>query len=63
MGKKSGSGSGINNPDHKFRELRNNFGLFPGSGMGKIRIRDGKDSDPGKHSRSATLVLIDSYIS
>ncbi len=25
MGKKSGSGSGINNPDHIFRELRNNF--------------------------------------
>jgi hypothetical protein len=52
MGKKSGSGSGIQirdeQPGSYFRELRNNFwGLKhlnadPGSGMEKILIRDGK---------------------
>ncbi len=57
MGKKSGSGSGIRDeqPRSYFRELRNNFlGLKnlnsdadPGSGMEKVRIRDGKSSDPG----------------
>ena len=56
MGEKSGPGYGMNHRDHIFfRELRNNFwvkilkffdadlgwkNLDPGSGMGKIRIRD-----------------------
>jgi hypothetical protein len=54
-------GSGMNNPDHIFLELRNHFLLFwglkylnslmriryPGSGMETVRIRDGKKSDPG----------------
>jgi hypothetical protein len=42
-------------PGSYFRELRNFFGLKylnflirqPGSGKGNIRIRDGKNSDPG----------------
>jgi hypothetical protein len=50
MGKKSGSGSEMNNPDHISESLETSFGdkilkLFdadPGSGMEKIRIRDGK---------------------
>jgi hypothetical protein len=37
MGKKSGSGSGMNIPP----------GLKSGSRMGKSLIRDGKKSDPG----------------
>jgi hypothetical protein len=49
-GKKSGSGSGMNNPDHISESLETIFGLKilkffysdPGSG-----IRDGKYSDPG----------------
>ena len=52
-------GSGMNNPDHIFLELRNHFFAFlgvkilkffdedPGSGMETVRIRDGKKSDPG----------------
>jgi hypothetical protein len=48
MGKKSGSGSGMNNPDHIFESLETIFGvkiveLFdadPDTGMEKIRIRD-----------------------
>jgi hypothetical protein len=48
MGKKSGSGSGMNNPDHISQSLETVFWvkifkLFdadPGSGMAKIRIRD-----------------------
>jgi hypothetical protein len=46
MGQKSGSGSGMNNPDHISEELRNNFfelkyfNSLSGSGMEKIRIRD-----------------------
>jgi hypothetical protein len=48
MGKKSGSGSGMNNPDRISESLGKKF-LFkiPGSGMEKIRIRDGENSDPG----------------
>jgi hypothetical protein len=55
-----GSGSGMNNPGSYFRELRNQFfgvktlKFFDadpgwkkfGSGMEKIWIRDGKNSDP-----------------
>jgi hypothetical protein len=53
------TGSGMNNPDHIFLELRNHFFAFfgvkilkffdehPGSGMETVRIRDGKKSDPG----------------
>jgi len=64
MGRKSASGSGMNNPDHIFKSFETNFwGLKyfkslmlirdgdssdPGSRMGKSRIRD-------KHSGSATL--------
>jgi hypothetical protein len=56
MGKKSGSGSGMNNnPDHISGSLKNNFRVKilkffdadPGSGMKKIGIRDGKNWDPG----------------
>jgi hypothetical protein len=56
MGKKSGSRSGMNNPDHISESLKNNywvkifefFHADSGSGMEKIRIpRDGKNSDPG----------------
>jgi hypothetical protein len=48
MGKKSGSGSGMNNPDHISDSLKrqffglkylNFFDVDPGSGMEKIRIR------------------------
>jgi hypothetical protein len=56
MGKKSESGSGINNPDHISKSLETIFWIEilkffdadPGSRMEKIRIRD-------KHSESATL--------
>jgi hypothetical protein len=69
MGKNSGFGSGLNNPDHISEGLKTIFGvkilkLFNavlGSG-----IRDGKNSDPGsgiekiwirdKHPGSATLI-------
>jgi hypothetical protein len=57
MGKKSGSGSGMNNPDHISESIKCNFwvkilkffDVDPGSGMGKFgsEIRDGKKSDPG----------------
>jgi hypothetical protein len=48
MGKKSGSGSGINNPDHISKRLETIlwvkilqlFDADLGSGMEKIRIRD-----------------------
>jgi hypothetical protein len=48
MGKKSGFGSGMNNPDHVSESLETIFGVKilkffeadPGSGMEKIRIRD-----------------------
>jgi hypothetical protein len=48
MGKNSGSGSGMKNPDHIFQSLKTNFWvkilkiLWCGSG-----IQDGKNSDPG----------------
>jgi hypothetical protein len=53
MGNKSGSGSGMNNPDHISKSLLKIFGLnylnslvrIRDSGW-KIRIRDGKNSDP-----------------
>jgi hypothetical protein len=45
MGKKSGSGSEINNPDHIFLELKNHF--FPLKYLNYLmRIRDGKNSGP-----------------
>jgi hypothetical protein len=55
MGKKLGSGSGMNNPDHISESLETIFWVKilkffdadPGSGMEKIRIRDGRNSDPG----------------
>ncbi len=67
MGKKSGYRSGINNPDHISESLETICGVKilkflvadPGSGMEKIRIRDGKNSNPGsgiKHPGSATLI-------
>jgi hypothetical protein len=45
----------MNNPDHISERLKNNFwvkilkffDVDPGSRMEKIRIRDGKKSDPG----------------
>jgi hypothetical protein len=54
MGKKSGSGSGMKNPDHISESLKiyfwvkKFFDADPGSGMEKIRIQD-------KHPRSTTL--------
>ncbi len=57
MGKKSGSGSVLDNPDHISESLETIFGVKilqfsdvdPGSGMGKIRIGDPgwKNSYPG----------------
>jgi hypothetical protein len=57
MGKKSGSGSGMNNPDQISESLENNFwvkiikffDVDPGSGMENNQIRDpdGKKSDSG----------------
>jgi hypothetical protein len=62
MGKKSGSGSGVNDPDHISESLETicwvkklTFFMWIwdprwkkfGSVMEKIRIRDGKNSDPG----------------
>ncbi len=54
MGKKSGSGSGMNNPDHISESLEPFFGLKymkffdadPGSGIEKNLIKDGTNSDP-----------------
>jgi hypothetical protein len=51
MGKKSESGSGMNNPDHIAESLETIFGVKilkffdtdPGSGMEKIQIRGGRD--------------------
>jgi hypothetical protein len=49
MGKKSGSGSGMNNPDYISKSLETIFWVIkilkffdadPGSGMKKIRIRN-----------------------
>jgi hypothetical protein len=55
MGKKSASGSEMNNPDQIFWSLKpffwvkilQFFDTDPGSGMETVRIRDGKKSDPG----------------
>jgi hypothetical protein len=63
MCKKSGSGSGINNPDQIPRAYKNLCILTPkivirGSGMEKIRIRDGKIRIRDKHPGSATLESI-----
>jgi hypothetical protein len=75
MGKKLRSGSGKNNPDNICESLETIFGggvkilkffvADPGSGMEKIRIWNGKNSDPGwkkfgsgiwdKHPGFATL--------
>jgi hypothetical protein len=44
MGKKSGSGSGMNNPDHISESLETIFGLKYLNSL--TRIRDGKNSDP-----------------
>ncbi len=54
MGKKSGSGSGMNNSDNFSKSLETIlwvkilkfFDVGPGSEMEIIRIRDGKNSDP-----------------
>jgi hypothetical protein len=64
MGKKSGSGSGMNNPDHIFESLKTIFWVKINSLM---RIRDGKSSYLGwktfgsgildKHPGSATLFV------
>jgi hypothetical protein len=61
-GKKSGSGSGMNNPNHTSESLETIFWVkilkFFGSGMETIRIRDGKKFGSGardKHPGSATL--------
>jgi hypothetical protein len=45
MGKKSGSESGINNPDHISESLETIFGLKYLNSL--MWIRDGKNSDPG----------------
>jgi hypothetical protein len=54
MGKKSGSGSGMNKPDHISKSLETIFWVkiltfFCGSGIQDLgsRIWDGKNSDPG----------------
>jgi hypothetical protein len=55
MGKESGSGSGMNNPDHIsvslekifWVEILKFFDTNPVFGMKKNRIREGKNSDPG----------------
>jgi hypothetical protein len=60
LGKKSGSASGMYNSDHISESLEtifwvkilNFFGTNPGSGMEKIRIRDGSSSDPQLCSKS-----------
>jgi hypothetical protein len=62
MGRKSGSGSGMNNPDHIFWSLETIFLVFFGSGMEKIRIQDPEWKKVGseiqaKHLGYATLGL------
>jgi hypothetical protein len=67
-GKKSGSGSGMNSLDHVSESIETIFcvkilkffDVDPGSGMEKIRIREGKVSDPGSGINipgSATLLI------
>jgi hypothetical protein len=66
-------GSGMNNPDHTFLELRNHFLLFlglkylnslmrirdPGSGMETVRIRDqGSGIRDGKNSDPGSRINI-----
>jgi hypothetical protein len=68
MGKKSGSGSWKNNPDHISESLETIFGLEfsnadPGSGMGKIRIRMEKIRIQDKHLGSAILRLTSLFVS
>jgi hypothetical protein len=54
MGKISGSGSGMNNPDHISESIETIFGLKYLNSLMRIRviekilIRDGKNSDPGR---------------
>jgi hypothetical protein len=45
MGKKPGSGSRMNNPDHISERIEPFFGLKYLNSL--MRIRDGKNSDPG----------------
>jgi hypothetical protein len=59
MGKKSGSGFGMNNPKHISESLKTLFWVIrnrkksdPVSGMEKLWIRDGKNSDPGSATMS-----------
>jgi hypothetical protein len=51
MGRKSASGSGMNNPDHIFKSLETIFLIFWGlkylNSLMRIRDADGKKSDPG----------------
>jgi hypothetical protein len=54
MGNKSGSGSGMNNPDHISKNLKQFFGLNyllrirdPGCKKFGSEIRDGNNLDPG----------------
>jgi hypothetical protein len=49
MGKKLGTGSGINNRNalNQVFGLKYFNSLITDAGMEKIRIRDGKNSDPG----------------
>jgi hypothetical protein len=59
MGKKSGSGSGMNNPDHISVSLETSFfwlKFLKSSGMEKIRIRDKHHGIQDKHPGCATLV-------
>jgi len=70
MGRKSASGSRINNPNHIFYSLETNFfccfgvkilnffDAYPGSGMETDRIRDGKSLIQDQHPRSATLLFL-----
>jgi hypothetical protein len=46
MGKKSGSGSGMNFKSIFWVKILIFFDADPGSAMNKLRIRDGKNSDP-----------------
>jgi hypothetical protein len=66
MGKKSGFGSGMSNPDHISESLETIFWVKilkffdadPGSGLEKIRFRDRKKNRiRDKHPGSATLLF------
>jgi hypothetical protein len=46
MGKKSGSGSGVNNPDHISQSLKPFFGLKDLNSIMRIRDPEWKYSDP-----------------